>query len=91
MEKFYKNFIEKGLNEFEQNIEKTNFGTANFLNMSINLNEVINKEFQLLITDYKNLTLNQIEFLYKKNIQTLEEFFSVSEMKLKIFSEIDNV
>ena len=90
-EKFYKNFIEKGLNEYEENIEKTDFGTANFLNMSINLNEVIKKEFQLLITDYKNLALNQIQFLYQKNIQTLSELFSFTQMKSKIYSEIDNI
>ena len=91
IEKYYKNFIEKGLNEYEKNIQNTNFGTANFLNMSINLNSVIDKEFQLLITDYKNLTLNQIQFLYQKNIQSLDELFSFSNMKQKIYNEIDNI
>ena len=90
-EKFYKNFIEKGLNEYETNIGKTNFGTAQFLNMTINLDEIINKEFNLMITEYKNLTLNQIQFLYQKNIQSLDKLFNFSQIKLKINSEIDNV
>ena len=91
LEKFYKNYIEKGINEYEKYIQETDFGTAKFLNMSINLNSVINKEFQLLITDYKNLTLNQIQFLYQKNIQSLDQIFSFSNIKLKINNEIDNI
>ena len=91
LEKFYKNFIEKGINEYETNIGKTNFGTAQFLNMSINLNEIINKEFNLLITEYKNLTLNQIKYQYQKNIQSLDKLFNFTQMKLKINNEIDTV
>ena len=52
--------------------------------MTINLNEVINKEFKLLINDYKNLAYNQIKFLYEKNIQSLEQLFDVTSLKLKI-------
>ena len=91
LEKYYKNYIEKGLNEYEKYIQETDFGNANFLNMSINLNSVIDKEFQLLINDYRNLTLNQIQFLYQKNIQTLDQIFSFSNIKLSINNEIDNI
>ena len=35
LEKFYKNFILKGLNEYQVYIDKTDFGSAQFLNMSI--------------------------------------------------------
>ena len=44
LEKFYKNYIKKGLDEFQSHIDETDFGIAQFLNMSINLNEIIDKE-----------------------------------------------
>ena len=90
LEKFYKNYIESGLNEFEKYIDETNFGTANFMNMSIDLNSIIDKEFKLIITDYKNLTFNQIQYKFQKNIQSLDKLFSFSQMKLKINNAIDN-
>ena len=90
-EKYYKNYIEKGINEYAKHIQETNFGTANFLNMSINLDSIIDKEFTLLIEDYKNLTRNQIEFLFQKNIQLLDQLFSFSNMKSKINNEIDKI
>ena len=90
LEKFYKNFIEVGITQYESYVEEKDFGTATFLNMTINLNEVINKEFKLLINDYKNLAYNQIKFLYEKNIQSLEQLFDVTSLKLKINNEIDN-
>ena len=91
LKKFYKNHIEIGLNEYEMNINKTNFGKAQFLNMTINLNEIINKESKLLITDYRNLTFNQIQFLYQKNIQSLNQLFNFSKIKQEINNAIDNV
>ena len=90
LEIFYKNYIEKGLNEYEKNIDDTTFGTVNFLNMSINLDEIIDKEFKLYITEYRNLTLNQIEYLFKKNIQILDELFNFSIIKETINNAIDN-
>ena len=90
LDKFYKNYIESGLNEFERYIDETNFGTANFINMTIDLNSIIQKEFKLIITDYKNLTYNQIQYMYQKNIQSLDKLFSFSQMKLKINNAIDN-
>ena len=91
LEKFYNNYIEKGLNEYEHYLDDKDFGTANFLNMSINLNEMINKKFKVSIIEYRNLTLNQIKFLYKKIIQNLDELFSFSNIKLKIYNSIDNI
>jgi len=89
-EKFYNNYIEKGLEQYEKNIEETTFGTAEFLNMTINLDEIINEEFKLYLSDYRNTTLNQIEYLYQKNIQTLDELFKFSEIKKTINDVIDN-
>ena len=91
IEKFYKNYIEKGLNEYERNIDEHDFGAAYFLNMSINLNDYINQDFKLYLTEYRNLTKNQIQFLFEKNIQTLDKIFNFSTIKSKINNEIDNV
>ena len=59
--------------------------------MTIDLNSIIQKEFKLIITDYKNLTYNQIQYMYQKYIQSLDKLFSFSQMKLKINNAIDNV
>jgi hypothetical protein len=89
LEKFYKNYIDRGLKEFEINLDDKDFGTATFLNMSINLNDEIDSKFKKVIIEYRNLTLNQIKFLYQKNIQELDEIFSFSDMKLKINNLIE--
>ena len=91
LKKFYENYIERGLNDYKNNISNIDFGVAQFLNMSINLNEIIRKESNLLMSEYRNQTLNQIEFLYKKNIQNLDELFLFSQIKSKINNEIDNL
>ena len=88
-EKFYKNYIKKGLNEFQNHIDETDFGIAQFLNMSINLNEIIDKESKLIINEYNNLTVNKIEYLFQKHIDDLNNIFNFSMMKSKIFDEID--
>ena len=90
-DKIYNKFIKLGLNEFEKNIKETDFETAKFLNMSINLNEIINKKTILIISEYNNLTINQIEYLYRKYSNELDRLFSFSNMKLKINNEIDDI
>ena len=89
IEKFYNNYINKGLNEFQNYLLNATLGKAEFLNMSINLDEIINKELNILIKDYKNITLEQIEFLYQKLYRDLDELFSFSNIKSKINNEID--
>ena len=59
--------------------------------MSINLNEYIYKDFKLYLTEYGNLAKNQIQFLFQKNIQSLDEIFNFNDIKLKINNEIDKV
>ena len=90
LEKFYNNYIEIELKQIEMNINKTDFGKAEFLNMSINLNEIIYRESNIIINDYRNLTINQIRFLYQKNIQSLNQLFNFSDIKIKINDEIDS-
>ena len=89
-ENFYKNYIKKGLNDYQHYLDNTDFGNTQFLNMSINLNEIIKKESNLILSEYNNLTLNQIEFLFQKKIKNLDEQFNFSEIRLKIFEELDN-
>ena len=90
LEKFYTNYILKGLNEFKKNINDTEFGTAKFLNMTINLDEIIKKESNIIIDDYNNIVLKQIKFLYDKNVESLDKIFSFGKMKEKINNEINN-
>ena len=52
LEKFYKNYIKKGLDEFQSHIDETDFGIAQFLNMSIN--------FAASISFSKSLSLSSI-------------------------------
>ena len=89
-EKFYKNHIKKGLNEYQNYLESTDFGNAQFLNISINLNEILKKEDNLIISEYDNLTLSQIEFMFQKNIQSLDEIYNFSVIKSIINDEIEN-
>ena len=49
-EKFYKNFIDKGLSQYEINLKNQSFGIAQFLNMSLNLDERISKESNSIIS-----------------------------------------
>jgi len=90
-EKFYKNFIDKGLNEFESTLKNKDFGIAQFLNMSINLDKIIVKEANSIISGYRNTTLNRIQFFYQKKINNLNDIFSFDNIKSKINNHIDNL
>ena len=90
MEKFYKNHLEKGFEEFKSYFKNEDFGKAQFLNISINLNEILIKEINTFLAEYKNIALGQIEFLNEKAQYNLDELFSFSNMKSKINNEINN-
>ena len=90
-EKFYKNFIDKGLNQYESNLKNQSFEIAQFLNMSINLDERIGKESNSIISGYRNTTLNRIDFFYQKKINDLNDIFSFDNIKSKINNHIDNL
>ena len=90
-EKFYKNFIDKGLSQYEINLKNQSFGIAQFLNMSINLDERISKESNSIISGYRNTTLNRIEFFYQKKINDLNDIFSFNNIKSKINNHIGNL
>jgi len=89
-EKFYKNFIDEGLNEYDNNL-KNKSGIAQFLNMSINLDERIFKESNSIISGYRNTALNLKEFFYQKKINDLNDILSFDNIKSKINNHIDNL
>ena len=88
---FYTEYIEKYLGNLTEETNKEKFTKFSFLNTSFNLKETIDETVELLINEYKNLSMSQIEYLYKKNIQNLTLLFSFSSMKDKINNEISNI
>jgi len=82
--------LEKGFEEFKSYFKDEDFGKAQFLNISINLNEILIKEINTFLAEYKNIALGQIEFLNEKAQYNLDELFSFSNMKSKINNEINN-
>ncbi len=88
---FYINYIEKHLNECYNNIKNKISGEESFLNITINLNDTINEIIEILINEYKYLTINHINYLNQKRVQELDELFSFSSIENKINSKIDNI
>ena len=88
--KFYKDYIEKYLDEYKKYAEEKEFKSYSFLNMSFNLKEIVNQNLEILINEYKELTKNQIDYLNQKNIQQLNELFVFSNIQKLINTEIDN-
>ena len=91
IEKFYKNYLIKGLNDFGTYFNNTKNETTLFLNMSINLYNDMNKNIETLKNEYKNVAWEQIEFLFQKNMQKLDIIFSFNTIKSTIFNEINNL
>lgn len=88
---FYYEYIEKYLGNLTEETKKEKFTNFTFLNITFNLKETVDETVELLINEYKNLSISQIEYLYKKNIQNLTLLFSFSFMKDKINNEISNI
>ena len=92
LNKVYDTYINKGLKEYEKYIDETSFGTAKFLNMKIDLDEIIQKRFKsIYINEYRNTTYNEIRYLHQKNLQNLDILFNFKEIKDTINNEIDNI
>ena len=88
---FYNEYIEKYLGNLTEVTKKEKFTNYSFLNITFNLKETVDETVELLINEYKNLSMSQIEYLYKKSIQNLTLLFSFSSMKEKINNEISNI
>ena len=92
MEKFYKNYIQKGLNDFGSYFNNnTNFNIIQFINITINLNDVMNKEIKQLTEDYNYTVIQKIEFLYQKKLKNLDNIFNFENIKSKINNETDYI
>ena len=89
IEIFYKNHIEKNLVKFRSYFNNSNFGSYQFVNASINLDEIMSKEIDLLINEYQNEALEYIENAYQQKIYYLAETFGCMDIKQKINDEID--
>ena len=53
--------------------------------------ESVTHESNLILSEYNNLTLNQIEFIFQKKIQNLDEQLNFSFIRSTIYEELDNV
>ena len=87
---FYTDYVEKKLDEYYENTIKEKFSEHKFLNISFNLKEIMDEDIELLTSEYKNWTLNQINFLNEKKIQHLNELFMMANLKNEIKTKINN-
>ena len=90
MAKFYTNYIEKNLNEYQNYLKNEKFKEYKFLNTTINLKNIVNEGAQLFIKEYKDLAIKHIDYLNQKNIQKLDKLFSFSNISNTINKEINN-
>ena len=87
--KFYSDYIEHYLDEYKKSANEEKFTSYSFLNISLNLTEIINQNIEIVINEYKELTKNQINYLNKKKIQEINKLFNFSEIENNIKNEID--
>ena len=90
-DKVYINYTKKYLEELTEATKKESFKGYDFLNITINLKETVEQTVELLVNEYQNLTMSQIDYKYNKIIQNLELLFSVSSIKEKINNEISDI
>ena len=90
VKKFYKVYLEKSLDGCHNFSNIYSFQKFNFLNISIDLKEIVIKNLEIIINQYKNFAMNQIDYLYNKKVQELDDLFDFIDMKEKINKEIDD-
>ena len=88
--KFYTDYIEKYLADYQNYANEMDFTEYSFLNISLNLKEIVNKNIEILINEYKELAKNQIDYLNQKKVQELTLLFVFSNIQKTINTEIDN-
>ena len=87
--KFYKDYIEKYLDEYKDLVISENFQEDSILNISFNLNNILYDNITFLINNYKRYAREQINYLNEKNKNKLDELFSFTKIKNKIYNEIN--
>ena len=89
-EKFYTEYIEFYLDIYYNSTKKEKFSDYKFLNTSFNLKAIMDQDIEEITAEYKNWTLNQINFLKDQKIQQLDVLFSFSSIKNQINTKIDS-
>ena len=89
--KFYNDYIEKYLNEYQNIVKAAKFNQFKFLNISINLKNIISSNIETFVNEYKYLTVKYINYLNQKYLQELDNIFSFSNFQNIINNEIDNM
>lgn len=86
---FYSEYIQNNVEEYLQYSLKTNFGQFSFINITFNLTNIVHENIKILTNEYKNLVKNRVELYYKLNLEKLDNFFSLSDIKNNISNSID--
>jgi hypothetical protein len=74
-----------------ENTKREAFSKTDFLNISINLKEVMDEEIEILTSEYKSWTLNHINYLNEQKFQHLNDLFSFDNLKIEIYNKIENL
>ena len=90
-QKFYADFIEFYLKDYQNRTSQEKFTNKQFLNTSINLSEVINTNLKRCIDQYKNTAKEEINLMYNKYYEQLDNIFKFSDLKKRIDNEIASV
>ena len=90
-QKFYTNYTAKHLEILYTFTKNEKFSQANFMNISINLKEVMDEDIEVLTSEYKNWTLNHINYLNGKKLQNLNDLFNFTNLKTEINNKIDSL
>ena len=90
-QKFYTNYIAKHLEILYTFTKNEMFSKTDFMNISINLKEVMDEDIEVLTSEYKNWTLNHINYLNEKKLQYLNDLFNFTNLKTEINNKIDSL
>ena len=90
-EKFYINYIQKYLNEYLNYSKEIKGEKHEFLNMSIDLQNIINKNLLEQINEYENITFNHIKSLHDAKIEELNKLFVFEDINKTIDDEFTNI
>ena len=87
--KIYKEYIEKGLNQYRLEAKKYTkcFKEYELLNSTYNLKDIIENIIEELVYNYKDLSIKEIDYQYKI---TLKNIFDLDKLKIFIEEEINN-
>ena len=91
IDKFYTNYIQKYLNEYLNYAKEIKGEKHEFLNMSIDLKNIINKNLLEQIDEYKNIAFNHIKSLHDAKIEELNKLFVFEAINKTIDDEFTDI